>query len=183
MYIYAYIYNKYLGFPAGISGKETACQCRKHKQSGFNPWVGKISWRARQPPKYSCLENPHGQRCLAGYSPWGCNMLDMTEQLYTVPQSFQPTLTHHLRCSDGTSSRQTFPGLPVLPNHFLFFACISQPVSEIFRDTCISSSGSWELQRHRSWSTHVCTSQNIRERAQPCSRMQTKVCWSESSNF
>jgi len=31
--------------------------------------------------QYSCLENPHGQRSLAGYSPWGCKELDMTEQL------------------------------------------------------------------------------------------------------
>ena len=23
------------------------------------------------PLQYSCLENPHGQRCLVGYSPWG----------------------------------------------------------------------------------------------------------------
>ena len=23
------------------------------------------------PLKYSCLENPHGQRSLVGYSPWG----------------------------------------------------------------------------------------------------------------
>ena len=23
------------------------------------------------PLQYSCLENPHGQRSLAGYSPWG----------------------------------------------------------------------------------------------------------------
>ena len=29
--------------------------------------------------KYSCLENPHGQRCLVGYSPWGCKELDTTE--------------------------------------------------------------------------------------------------------
>ena len=26
----------------------------------------------------SCLENPHGQRSLAGYGPWGCK-LEMTE--------------------------------------------------------------------------------------------------------
>ena len=31
------------------------------------------------PLQYSCLENPHGQRRLAGYSPWGCTELDMTE--------------------------------------------------------------------------------------------------------
>ena len=28
---------------------------------------------------YSCLENPHGQRSLVGYSPWGCRESDMTE--------------------------------------------------------------------------------------------------------
>ena len=31
------------------------------------------------PLQYSCLENPHGQRSLSGYSPWGCKELDMTE--------------------------------------------------------------------------------------------------------
>ena len=30
-----------------------------------------------------CLENPHGHRSVAGYSPWGGNELDMTEQLST----------------------------------------------------------------------------------------------------
>ena len=33
--------------------------------------------------QYSCLENPHGQRSLAGYSPWGCKESDMTEWLST----------------------------------------------------------------------------------------------------
>ena len=27
-----------MGFPGGASGKEPACQCRRHKRSGFNPW-------------------------------------------------------------------------------------------------------------------------------------------------
>ena len=31
------------------------------------------------PLQYSCLENPHRQRRLAGYSPWGRTELDMTE--------------------------------------------------------------------------------------------------------
>ena len=34
--------------------------------------------------QYSCLENPNGQRCMEGYSPWGCKELDMTKQL-TLP--------------------------------------------------------------------------------------------------
>ena len=33
------------------------------------------------PLQYSCLENPHGQRSLVGYSPWGHKELDTTEQL------------------------------------------------------------------------------------------------------
>ena len=31
------------------------------------------------PLQYSCLENPHGQRSLAGYNPWGHTELDTTE--------------------------------------------------------------------------------------------------------
>ena len=34
--------------------------------------------------QYSCLEIPHGQRSLAGYSPWGCKESNMTEQLSTA---------------------------------------------------------------------------------------------------
>ena len=32
-------------FPGGSSGKEPACQCRRHKRWGFDPWVRKIPWR------------------------------------------------------------------------------------------------------------------------------------------
>ena len=34
-----------MGFPCGVSGKEPACQCRRPKRLGFNPWVRKIPWR------------------------------------------------------------------------------------------------------------------------------------------
>ena len=36
------------------------------------------------PLQYFCLENPHGQRSLEGYSPWGCKESDMTEWLSTA---------------------------------------------------------------------------------------------------
>ena len=36
------------------------------------------------PLQYSCLENPHRQRSLAGYSPWSCKESDTTERLSTV---------------------------------------------------------------------------------------------------
>ena len=37
--------------------------------------------------QYSCLENPHGLRSLAGYSPWGRKESDMTERIYTAQHS------------------------------------------------------------------------------------------------
>ena len=49
----------YLGFPGGASGKEPACQYRRHKRRGFDPWVGKIPGEGNgNPLQYSCLENP-----------------------------------------------------------------------------------------------------------------------------
>ena len=51
------------GFPGGASGKEPACQGRRHKRRGFDPWVRKIPWkRAWQPTPvfffFFFLENP-----------------------------------------------------------------------------------------------------------------------------
>ena len=47
---YRYFLDLFWGFPGGTSGTEPACQCRRCKRHGFDPWVGKIPWRrARQP--------------------------------------------------------------------------------------------------------------------------------------
>ena len=61
-----------LGFPDGASGKEPACQCRRHKRPGFYSQVGKIRWRrAWQPTPVFLPGESHGQRTLVSYSPWG----------------------------------------------------------------------------------------------------------------
>ena len=60
------------GFPGGASGKELMCQSRRHKRCWFNPWVRKILWRRKwHPTPIFLLGESHGQKCLAGYSPWG----------------------------------------------------------------------------------------------------------------
>ena len=65
-----------MGFSGDSDGKESTCNAG----DGFHPWVGKMPWRrAWQPLQYSCLETPHGQRSLVGYSPWGRKESDMTE--------------------------------------------------------------------------------------------------------
>ena len=69
-------------FPGGTSGKEPICQCSRLKRHRFDPWVGKIPWRrGRQLMPVFLPGESHGQKSLAGYSPWGREELDMTEQL------------------------------------------------------------------------------------------------------
>ena len=34
-----------VGFPGGVSGKETTCQCRSQETCRFDTWVGKMPWR------------------------------------------------------------------------------------------------------------------------------------------
>ena len=56
-------------FPGGASGKESTCQCRRHR---FDLWVRNIRWRRkRQPTPVFLPWKPYGHRSLVGYSPWG----------------------------------------------------------------------------------------------------------------
>ena len=75
------------GFSAGSDGKEAACNSG---DAGSITGSGRSSGGGHgNPLQYSCLENPHGQRGLAGYSPGGCKDLDTTEQLsmHTEPEN------------------------------------------------------------------------------------------------
>ena len=65
------------GFPGGTSGKESACQCRRLKRHGFDPWVhvGKIPWNRKWKPTPVFL---------VGYSPWSRKESDTTEHSTTV---------------------------------------------------------------------------------------------------
>ena len=53
-------------YRGGVSGKEPACQFRRHKRFGFGPWVRKIPQRGghSNPLQYSSLENPMDKRRL-----------------------------------------------------------------------------------------------------------------------
>ena len=73
-----------LGLPRWCSGRESACQCRRHRRCGFNPWAGTIPWRRkRQLTPVFLPRESHGQRSLAGYSPWGRKKSDTTEHTHT----------------------------------------------------------------------------------------------------
>ena len=53
------------GLPRWCSGKESACQFRRRKRWGFDPWMGKIPYsRICNPLQYSWPGKSHGQRSL-----------------------------------------------------------------------------------------------------------------------
>ena len=62
-------------FPGGSVSKESACNMG---DLGCIPGLGRSPGRGHGSPlQYSCLDNPHGKRRLAGYRPWVCKKLDM----------------------------------------------------------------------------------------------------------
>ena len=77
-----YLLQYSLGFPGGSDGKGSICNVGD---------LGSILGLGRSPGgehgnplQYSWLENPHGQRSLAGYSPQGCKESNTTERLSTA---------------------------------------------------------------------------------------------------
>ena len=68
-----HIFNKHLlcakNLLRWLSGKESGCNAGK---AGPIPGSGRHSAEGNgNPLQYSCLGNPHGQRRLPGYCPWG----------------------------------------------------------------------------------------------------------------
>ena len=81
------------GIPGGATGKEPTCQCRRQRRR-FDPWVGKIPWkRAWQPTPVFLPGESHGQRSLAGYSPWVAKSQIWLKGLSTYSRHFLPLWT------------------------------------------------------------------------------------------
>ena len=99
--------------PGGSDGKESTCNAGV---LGSIPVLGRSPGGGNGSPlQYSCLENPHLQRSLAVYSPWGGKEQDTTEQLSTEVST--PLL------SPGVLS-----ALHDLPHWFLCALCSGVPV-------------------------------------------------------
>ena len=81
--IFIYLFNiglttQFAGpqFPGGSDSKKSACSAGL----GSIPGLGRPpEGRHGNTLQYSYLENPHGQRSLAGYSPWGRKESDTTK--------------------------------------------------------------------------------------------------------
>ena len=74
-----------LGFPCGSDGKESTCSTGNLGSIpglGISPGEGHGNLFQN-----SCLENPHAQRSLVGYSPWGPKDSDKSQGLSTAQHS------------------------------------------------------------------------------------------------
>ena len=137
----------FLGFPGGSARKESACNAG---DLDLIPGLGRSSGEGHgNPLQYSCLENPHGQRSLADYSPQGLKESDMTERLSTAPHRTLPSTelptSHeninssvlaslnkvdlHQKCESGhsfylTGSLSTFFPPPYSSKHKSFFKLV-----------------------------------------------------------
>ena len=89
------------GFPGSAGVKNTPTNAG---DTGLIPGLGRFPGKGNgNPLQFYCLENPHGQRSLAGYSSWGCKELNTTEWLHTH--------THTQRKSVKLQGLHNFPKL------------------------------------------------------------------------
>ena len=79
------LHSELEGNPPQYSWASLVAQSVKNPPAMWETLVLSVDWEDflggghGKPLKYSCQENPHGQRSLTGYSPWGCKELDTTE--------------------------------------------------------------------------------------------------------
>ena len=82
-----------MGLPDHSDSQESTCSVG---DLGSISGLGRSSGKGNgNPLQYSCLENPHGQRSLAGYSPWGHKESDRTGRLSTHTYVWSKVLEPH----------------------------------------------------------------------------------------
>ena len=71
------------GLPGGSGVKNLSANVGEARDPGSIPGSGRSPGEGNSNSlQYPCLENPHGQRSLAGYSPWGREERDTTERAH-----------------------------------------------------------------------------------------------------
>ena len=81
-------------------GASLIAQLVKNPPAMWGTWVGSLVWEEpleegmAKTLQYPCLANPHGQRSLAGYNPWGWKEMDVTERLSTEQNKYTHRCIH-----------------------------------------------------------------------------------------
>ena len=119
-----------LDFPCVSDSKESA-----HNAGGQSsiPGLGKSLWGRKWQPTPVCLPGKsHGQRSLAGYSPWGCKELDMTEQLtHTLGSAHTHTWEEIPQMCEYKKAGITESHFRYCPLHWISFSTVSPRILNI----------------------------------------------------
>ena len=92
------------GLPRWLSGKESACQCRRH---GFDPWPRNIPWKRKwQLTPQSLPGESHGQRSLVGLQYLGLQELEQLSSHAPTNNRkyFSLVIVLHFGCGTGSVS-------------------------------------------------------------------------------
>ena len=97
----------------GSDSKESACNAG---DLGSIPELGRSPGGGHgNPLQYSCLENPHGQRSLGGYSPWRRRESDTTERVSAQNLQEEKSTMNALRsCGAQPEGQPCLAWMPVL---------------------------------------------------------------------
>ena len=91
--------------------KNTPADAGDTRDTGPIPGSGRSpGGRDGNPLPCSCLENPHGQRSLAGYSPWSCKELDMAAGPTCAQRAMRVSATS-LRTKDNLDPSSSLCGI------------------------------------------------------------------------
>ena len=133
-------------FPAGSDNKESASNAG---DLGSIPGLGRSPRGGHVSPlSISCLENPHGQRSLVGYSPWGRKESDTTEGL--SPAQHNKFFSSITECHNGHCHRKSILKVffwkrvqlylaKCFPNLFAYKSCVGMMCAFmcVFSHTCV----------------------------------------------
>ena len=106
--------------PRRLSGKESACRCRRLKRHGSDPWVGQIPWKRKwQLTPVFLPGESRAQRSLAGCSPQGRRVgrlwaaeLRGGRRTRVFPAALQSLQHRHLPCAWPPGRRSEMSPVP-----------------------------------------------------------------------
>ena len=102
-----FLWFSYFSFSGGTSGKESTCQCRWCLRDAGSILGSRDPLEKVMATHSSSLAGKfHGQRSLAGYSPWGCKELDTTEHALAHTHTHTHTGKLHTSALKTSSSQQ-----------------------------------------------------------------------------
>ena len=136
-----------IGHPRRLSGKESSGQCRRCKRRRFCLGIRKIPWKRKgQPTPVLFSGESHGQRGLAGYSPWGHEESDTTEWAHMRVNTYSVSLWFKIPvisfCLFLLSSQKAQPLQDCLPCRIHLFDSAS-PVDHSWENSvCVISPSS-----------------------------------------